>query len=885
MKQQELEALLGRSGWIRRLAEALVPHQDLVDDVVQETWLAAVRNPPRAAGLGRWIAATVGRVSARLCRGERRRLEVTRQLADLEPGQSAAETAERLALIRTLLDAVEALPEPLRTAVRLRYFDGLTIREVAHALNVPASTLQSRLDRALGRLRSRLDATCGGDRRRWCVGLLGLASPTATALAPAGLASAASSIGGVLSMNITLVKSGAALLAAAAALAVVWQFGRPAPAPTPGTTDLGRTQAAATLPGPELTGVHPAAPQRLGNEGAPASASPGTDTAAPKLELGVPPTVDRPAARWRLVGSVLNLDPALLPRAGIKVSAIESGLQRTHGAGMEPVVIEADISRPFEIDVSTLFQGADPPQELNVVVDHVAYMPCCLRLKTDEGQTDPVANQTVFRFQAELIRAGGLCGAVRNARGEPAVGAHVGVFRMDAEGAPQPQPVDAVRCDAEGRYRLRAATPSRYLVAAVGEAECRPACAVGSVAAGREVLMPDLVLPPGAAITGTVRVLGEPESAASLVAEVARGGAPLRLSPLLAEQLVYGNGVVERRLAEARTDEQGRFRLSGLAAEVHRLWVGELREDSRPHTRQRATLREVIAPAAGIVLDVPAARITVEVYSRESAQPIRGARVSVKSDTTIWVRGTDAAGRAVFAPTPGSYYGLVIEAGGYEGREMQIAGAPEGASQLERVALEVHPPGTALLVTVDGPAAENLDQIVLRFERLDRAPSSLRRTVRRRDEGFWIGDLAPGHYRVTLMPELGAALGYALPECRDIQVLLGETARLDFRPALGGRIRLEVRDRDGKFAVAQCRVTDQAGRLVEVRFSQRFPSGGIGHSKSWILEAGPADTDPPLPPGSYSVEVSDRSGRVHTVIPVSVHGGRTVVVSTILDAR
>jgi RNA polymerase sigma-70 factor (ECF subfamily) len=45
--------------------------------------------------------------------------------------------------------AVDSLPERLRTTVLLTYFQGLKIREVAEALQIPLGTVKSRLHRAL----------------------------------------------------------------------------------------------------------------------------------------------------------------------------------------------------------------------------------------------------------------------------------------------------------------------------------------------------------------------------------------------------------------------------------------------------------------------------------------------------------------------------------------------------------------------------------------------------------------------------------------------------------------------------------------------------------------------------------------------------------------
>lgn len=62
------------------------------------------------------------------------------------------DSPERLALSdeiqRTILQAIEALPEELRTAITLRELEGLSYEEIAEAMNCPIGTVRSRIFRA-----------------------------------------------------------------------------------------------------------------------------------------------------------------------------------------------------------------------------------------------------------------------------------------------------------------------------------------------------------------------------------------------------------------------------------------------------------------------------------------------------------------------------------------------------------------------------------------------------------------------------------------------------------------------------------------------------------------------------------------------------------------
>jgi len=73
------------------------------------------------------------------------------------------QTTRRLCLRRNrgrpaiaLLTAVNRLGEPHREVITRKYFDRLTIEEVAGQLGIPAGTVRSRLSRAYSELREML---------------------------------------------------------------------------------------------------------------------------------------------------------------------------------------------------------------------------------------------------------------------------------------------------------------------------------------------------------------------------------------------------------------------------------------------------------------------------------------------------------------------------------------------------------------------------------------------------------------------------------------------------------------------------------------------------------------------------------------------------------
>ena len=71
---------------------------------------------------------------------------------DMESALRENDTPERMALKdeieRTIFQAIEDLPEDLRTAITLRELEGLSYEEIAQAMGCPIGTVRSRIFRA-----------------------------------------------------------------------------------------------------------------------------------------------------------------------------------------------------------------------------------------------------------------------------------------------------------------------------------------------------------------------------------------------------------------------------------------------------------------------------------------------------------------------------------------------------------------------------------------------------------------------------------------------------------------------------------------------------------------------------------------------------------------
>jgi len=79
---------------------------------------------------------------------------------EIEEQQASLDTPERLLLTdeiqRTVLDAIDKLPDDLRAALTLRELDGLSYEEIANVMDCPIGTVRSRIFRAREAVDARL---------------------------------------------------------------------------------------------------------------------------------------------------------------------------------------------------------------------------------------------------------------------------------------------------------------------------------------------------------------------------------------------------------------------------------------------------------------------------------------------------------------------------------------------------------------------------------------------------------------------------------------------------------------------------------------------------------------------------------------------------------
>lgn len=159
--------------WERKifaLCFGMLGREDDAGDAAQETFIAAYRNLKNFRGDAK-VSSWLHRIAVNQCLTTKRRQKsraedriheddnseerffVASPLSS--PGRSA-EKVERMKLVR---QAVGALPTDLKQVVVMKEFEEMTFQEISETLELPLSTVKSRLYTALKQLRMRLDRT------------------------------------------------------------------------------------------------------------------------------------------------------------------------------------------------------------------------------------------------------------------------------------------------------------------------------------------------------------------------------------------------------------------------------------------------------------------------------------------------------------------------------------------------------------------------------------------------------------------------------------------------------------------------------------------------------------------------------------------------------
>ncbi len=517
----ELQHLLAEREWLVRLARRLLGNQPDAEDLAQATLVKALESPaPRGISRG-WLATV-----ARNLFYERRRAEAGRKARERwssrEEAVDESEALERAALQRVIIERVLELPELERSAVVLRFLEGLSYAEVAGRQGISIPAVRKRVSRAVERLRTQLDEAQGG-RQAWAGILLPMVGfKHVTPAAASAAITHPFSLAGFLAMSTGLKSVCLVLILALLAFFASWDSGgmqapvsplnpEPSTALSSGDLPLEHAEIASAERTPVLDPLvvsEPTLPE-------------------PVLAFPLRPEADMGALELH----VRHADGT--PARGVSA--------RVHPWGSNDFFLHARIARTDEKGVARIDQLA--PGSAGVNLAHCG-----------GGSAQVVAGTTTIH-EVQIPAGLTLRGRVLDPDGRPVAGA---ILCLSAHGNPgHGHPVGTSAAD--GRFEIRDVSDQRHLSArAPGFAPSDQIYAKG--AEGSEITIDLSLRGAGATLAGIVLA----PDGAPLV------GARVRITGTAPMGWKAPKGTLRRTDAplpfELRTDSQGRFRADQVGA-------------------------------------------------------------------------------------------------------------------------------------------------------------------------------------------------------------------------------------------------------------------------------------------------------------------------------
>lgn len=167
--------VLKYQGRIATLVGRFVSNTAEIEDVTQEAFIKAFRALPKFRGESAfytWLYRIASNAAKNhlVAKGRRPTSDADVEDAEYFDGADALRDAENpesqlfgAELADVVTQALEALPDDLRTALTLREFEGLSYEDIAEVMDCPVGTVRSRIFRARDAVDTRVRAQMNGE--------------------------------------------------------------------------------------------------------------------------------------------------------------------------------------------------------------------------------------------------------------------------------------------------------------------------------------------------------------------------------------------------------------------------------------------------------------------------------------------------------------------------------------------------------------------------------------------------------------------------------------------------------------------------------------------------------------------------------------------------
>lgn len=202
--------LLAHATWVQGMVAAMVRDKHLAEDLVQDALEAGLRTPSgRIRNPRTWLLGVVRNLHRQDARSGLRRRATEERIPSPAEEPGSDELVARLEMQQLVASAVMNLPDPFRSVLILRFYEGAPIRRIAELRGIVREKAESQVRQGLKLLRRQLQGQLG---KAW----IGMVLPLAMPLSSTGAATtvgALSLAGAVSTQTILGVAAGVLAIA------------------------------------------------------------------------------------------------------------------------------------------------------------------------------------------------------------------------------------------------------------------------------------------------------------------------------------------------------------------------------------------------------------------------------------------------------------------------------------------------------------------------------------------------------------------------------------------------------------------------------------------------------------------------------------------------
>ncbi len=838
----DLATLRSHDGFLRALARGLLIGDVDADDVVQDTWLSALKNEGAVRRPRAWLARVTRRRAIDRIRREHTRAGYETSTPGPQPVLSPAVIAEREELRARLVARVLALPQPLREAILLRHYNGLAPRSAAEVAGVPLETFRTRLKRGYARLREQF--LRDEPDRRWVSGLSALG-------------------------NVSLVTPALSLGMCAVLFGLITTLGL-----VIGYLLVHRN----TVTTPDEASIREASADR----GAVPDRGPMLTPAVLQQQRAVKSSPPQTRKGCWLVGRVKSA-------VGFGNTPVTLRVRDPRQPERHALTSLSNIDGSVSIDVTSLFPQSDPRRsllQLLVELDHPLHMRASVNVEVSR-QARRVGRyregHATLALEAKLEAASRwVRGVVTPPPGIAPADLRVALLRWDVDGdRPYPCASDHASPNDDGSYELRSTTGGRHAVVAWPVPSTTSACLPGHIYVDigqPNIEAPPFVLEAGDVVDGRVVTRGELQDGARLHLEATpRGTGGMACSDPV--PLKWQHDLFHMKYRVVLTRRNGSFEIAGFHHGPINL---RLKQDVSWNDAVLPTYRDddvelpewsIHVPSANHELEVPLELWLLQV----DFDGMGYRRLGVHCEgSTFGMHDVDAKGRtANFAQGNGSVREHAFLAG-----ELGVVKATVRPGQWSHVRFRRADDLGSLNIELDENAASKSD--LFRLYLRDASPNGRNWLMRmpsyeavRHGTTLSYANVTPGTWTGELVPCFGRGAEWNSFLCAtffDVDVPGGETARVQVTLPEGGYVRIEnlhaiahaLGIRGTRWApgnLLRLRILDDQGKSQKVRYESTDPKRTL-EPYGWPRRLDRPVTRhrngrfwPALQPGTYRLEI------------------------------